>query len=101
MGVDGNCRPAKSGVEHHVRGFTPHAWQGFQCSPVFGDFASVLFQQDTTRLDDVLCLAVKQADGFDIGFHALDAQLKNGLWRVRDRIKFCRRFVDADVGRLR
>ncbi|MNE22658.1 hypothetical protein D3C80_1158760 [compost metagenome] len=101
MGVDGDRRPAKGGVKDDVRCFTSHPRQGFQCLTVFGNFASVLFQQDTTRLNNVLRLAVKQADGFDIGFHTLDAERQNGLWRVRDRIKFCRRFVHADVGCLR
>ena len=101
MRIDGDCRPAEGGVEYHVRGFTADAGKRLKGRPIFRHFTIVLLKQDTTGLDDVFCFAVKQANSLDIRLHALNAQCQHGRRCVGDRVEFCRRFVDADVGGLR
>src|SRR5690606_26278787 len=100
MGIYGDGRPAKRRVQHHICRFTPDARQRFQRSAVFRDFTAVLLQQDPAGLNDVFGLAVKQANGLDIGFHTFNAQLQHGLRRIGDRVEQGRGFVDAHVRRL-
>ncbi|SVM34215.1 Uncharacterised protein [Klebsiella pneumoniae] len=101
MRIDGDCRPAEGGIQHHVCRFASHTGKRLKGRPIFRHFAIVLFKQDPAGLDNVFGFTVKQADGFDIRLHSLNAQRQHGRWRIGDRIEFCRSFVDADVGGLR
>lgn len=64
----------EGGVEHHVGGLAANPGQGFEVLAVVGDLAAVLFDEDAAGFDDVLRLAVVEADGLDVLRQPLDAE---------------------------
>ena len=66
VGVDRHGRLAEGGVENHVGGLAPHAGQGFERGAVGGHLAAVLLDQHPAGGDEVLGLALVEADGLDV-----------------------------------
>ena len=63
MGVDGDGRMPKGGVENNVGGFPPDAWQGLKRFPVIRHCAAMPLHQQPACRDNVPCLGVEQPDG--------------------------------------
>src|SRR5690606_6165658 len=76
MRVHSHGRLTKRGVQHHVRGFAPNPWQGFQGFPSGWHLRVILFDQDAARLDDVFCLGIEEVDGVDIRLELFNAQAR-------------------------
>ncbi|MPN57751.1 hypothetical protein SDC9_205445 [bioreactor metagenome] len=60
----------------------------------------MLLKQDAAGLNHVFGFAVKQADRFDIGLHALNAEFQHGGGGIGNRVEFRRGLVHADICRL-
>jgi len=70
---------SKGGIEHHVGGLAADAGQPLQRLAVRGDLALMVFEQDSTGLDDISGLAVEQPDGSDVVLETLLPQGEDGL----------------------
>ena len=66
MGIHGDSRMAEGRVQHDIGRLAPDAGQGLQCGTVLRYLATMLFLQHGAGLDDVFCLGVIQANGFDV-----------------------------------
>ena len=99
--IHGHGGLAESNVQNDVGCFASHAWQTFQSFSVGRNLALVSVKQDAAGLQDVLGLAAKQANGFDVAFQPFLPQVQQGLRRVGYREQGGRGLVHADVGGLR
>ena len=91
---------AKGHIEHHVGGFAAHAGQGLQRLARAGHFAAVLLDQDAAGFQQVLGLALVQADGLDVLAQAFQPQVEDLLRGVGHRVELARGLVDAHIGGL-
>ena len=60
----------------------------------------MLLDEHAARFDDVLGLAVVEADGLDVFAQTLDAQSQYGFWGVGDRVELGSRLVDPYISCL-
>jgi hypothetical protein len=74
VGIDGHGRLAEGGVEHHIGGLAPNPGQGFELGTMSGTSPLCFSIRIPTGRDDVLGLAVEQADGLDVLLQAVLAQ---------------------------
>ena len=101
MGIYRYGGPAKCGVEHHIGRFATNAWQRLQCLPALGNFTAMQIQELLTALDDVLCLGIVKAYGFDMVLQPLNSQLQKLGRCVGYRKQGRGGLVDADIRGLR
>ena len=99
--VHGHCRLAKSGVQHHIRGFATDTRQAFQLGTGLRHFTTKLIEQDFTRGDDMGGFGAIKTDGFDGVAHFLFTQSQHRLRSGRHGIQHCRDFVHRHIGGLR
>jgi len=100
VGVHGNRRFAKDGVEDDVGGLAAHAGEGFEGGAVVRDFACVAVKQLPTGGDDVFGLGVVQTNGGDMALQACFAEFQDSLRGVGNGKQAPGGFVDADISRL-
>ena len=91
---------AKSGVSDDVGGFAAYTGKGFKFVLVFRYLAVMLLDQQLACFDNVVCLAVKQADGFYMVLQAFFAQSQYRFRSIGYRKQFGGCFYDADIGCL-
>ena len=86
MGIYGDSRPAKCGIQYHVGGFTSDARQCFQRFAVFRDLSLMFFCQYLTGFNHIGCFGIKQADGLNGFTDTFNPQFQHFL-RGRGRSK--------------
>ena len=84
MCIHGDGWLAKGGIQDHVCSLASHAGQGLKRSAIAGYLAFVLIEEFAAGRDDVLGLAVEQANGSDLRLEALVSQSQDRGWCVGD-----------------
>ncbi len=101
MGIDGNGGMPPIHLQHHVRGLSTHAGQAFQRRAVFGHFAAEVINQYPRGLHHVRGFGVVEADGLDVVFQRVFAQVQHLLGRCYLGEQGFGRGIDGNVGGLR
>ena len=101
MCVDRHGRLAKGGIEHHVGGLAADAGQRLERFAGLRNIAGMPFDQQSTGFNDILRLAVVQADGLDELAQSVHAQCMYRLRGIGNRKQAGSGLVDAYIGRLR
>lgn len=101
MGVDSLGRHMPPHVQHHIGGFAPHARQTFKSRTGRGHLTIIVIDQNLAQFDDILGLIAIEADGFDMLYQTLFAQIEHLLRRIGDFEQGIRGLVHALIGRLR
>lgn len=101
MGIDGDCRLAKSHIEDDVGRFAPDAGQAHEHFAGLRDAAGIFVNQDARKRQDVFGLGVVKPDGADMALELVDPQFDHvfgGRYFLEEK-RCC--LVDADIGCLR
>lgn len=97
MRVYGDRWFTKRSIENDVRGFSADPGQRLECCAGSRNFTIVFIQQYSTGLDDVLCLAVEQADGLYVRLQFANAKVKDRRGCVGNGVEQVGCLVDTDV----
>ena len=98
--IDSHGGMTEGGIANHIGCLSADTGQGFQFLLVIRYFTTMFIYQYPAGLDDVLRLAVEQADGLDVFLQALFTECIDGFWGVGDGKQLCRGDVDSLVGCL-
>lgn len=101
MGIDGEGFLPERGVDHDIGGFAPDAGEGGQRVAILRHFSAEIADQYLRQGDDILRLAVEQADRLDMLLERVFAEIDHLLGRLDVAEQGTGRLVDADIGGLR
>lgn len=100
VGVHGDGGLSERGVEHHIGGFSTHAWKCLKRGSITRHLCVMFLDQDLAAGDDVSRLGVEQADGGDMALETFFAEIEDSLRGIGDREQATSGLVDADIGGL-
>lgn len=100
MGIDGDGRFAKGGIQDDVGGLAPNPWERQEMGPVSWDLAIVVAHQLLAGPDDMAGLGAIEADAADISLEPILSQSQKAGCIRSGREQGPRGLVDASVRRL-
>ena len=99
--IDRKCLCAKSDVEDDIGSLTADAGKRLEQVAIRRHFAAMLVDEDLRQRDDVLCFVIEKANRFDVVAHGFQPKIKHRLRIIGNGEQRPRRFVHADISRLR
>lgn len=101
MGVDGDGRVAKGGIQDDIGRFSADTGQRLQCGTIIRDLAGVHFDQAMAGSNDVPGLGAVEADGLDVFAQTFLAKGSHAFRGGGYGKKAVRCLVDRNIGGLR
>ena len=101
MGIHGDDRLTKSGIQYDIRGFSANAGQRFQRGSIVRNFSMVPIDKLFAGGDDVAGFGTVQADSAYMVFQPCHAEFKHGVGCRGHLKQFARCQIDALIRGLR